>query len=165
MKSPSRLLKIALAAASISSGSIVAAHAAANACEPEIVRAAERYQIPIGILYAVGLAETGVEQRALRACAPSGFEPRSVIAEIVLVRPVRNGSEPELGAEPLGDLVELALIVEAAIGAVLGVALAVEFVRLDELVTPADRRECDAGGPARWRAERTDMLAAAGPRR
>jgi len=54
-----RWVRIALAAASISSGSILAAHAAENPCEPEILRAAERYRIPIGILYAVGLAETG----------------------------------------------------------------------------------------------------------
>ncbi len=33
--------------------------AAANPCEPEIVRASERYGIPAGILYAVGLTETG----------------------------------------------------------------------------------------------------------
>jgi soluble lytic murein transglycosylase-like protein len=35
------------------------AMAATNACEPEILRAADRYQIPAGILYAVGLTETG----------------------------------------------------------------------------------------------------------
>lgn len=35
------------------------AAAAANPCEPEIVRAAERYGVPVGILYAVGLTETG----------------------------------------------------------------------------------------------------------
>lgn len=35
------------------------AAAAANACEPEILRAADRYGIPVGILYAVGLTETG----------------------------------------------------------------------------------------------------------
>lgn len=34
---------------------------AANACEPEILRAAERYGIPVGILYAVGLTETGMK--------------------------------------------------------------------------------------------------------
>lgn len=33
--------------------------AAGNACEPEILGAAERYDIPAGILYAVGLTETG----------------------------------------------------------------------------------------------------------
>jgi soluble lytic murein transglycosylase-like protein len=54
-----RSVRIALAAASTSSGSILAAHATENPCEPEIVRAAEHYRIPIGILYAVGLAETG----------------------------------------------------------------------------------------------------------
>lgn len=37
------------------------AQAAGNACEGEILRAAERYQVPPGILYAVGLTETGVK--------------------------------------------------------------------------------------------------------
>lgn len=32
---------------------------AANPCEPEILRAADRYGVPAGILYAVGLTETG----------------------------------------------------------------------------------------------------------
>ena len=36
-----------------------AAHASANACEPEIIRASHAYGVPVGILYAVGLAETG----------------------------------------------------------------------------------------------------------
>lgn len=53
-----RLFLIALAAISISSLS-AAAHAAGNPCEPEILRAADRYGIPVGILYAVGLTETG----------------------------------------------------------------------------------------------------------
>lgn len=35
------------------------AKAAVNACEPEILRAADHYHIPAGILYAVGLTETG----------------------------------------------------------------------------------------------------------
>jgi soluble lytic murein transglycosylase-like protein len=52
-------LRIALAAASISSGSALAANAGTNPCEPEILRAADRYKIPVGILYAVGLTETG----------------------------------------------------------------------------------------------------------
>jgi soluble lytic murein transglycosylase-like protein len=54
-----RLLRIILSAASISSAAIGAAAAAANPCEPEILRAAERYGVPAGILYAVGLTETG----------------------------------------------------------------------------------------------------------
>ncbi|MCV0381274.1 lytic transglycosylase domain-containing protein [Nitratireductor sp.] len=37
------------------------AQAATNACESEILRAAERYHVPPGILYAVGLTETGVK--------------------------------------------------------------------------------------------------------
>ncbi|TIN70251.1 MAG: lytic transglycosylase domain-containing protein, partial [Mesorhizobium sp.] len=35
------------------------AKAAPNPCEPEILRAADRYGVPAGILYAVGLTETG----------------------------------------------------------------------------------------------------------
>lgn len=55
-----KLLRIALAAACISSAATFAAHAAgANACEAEILRASERYGVPAGILYAVGLTETG----------------------------------------------------------------------------------------------------------
>ncbi|MCO5146860.1 MAG: lytic transglycosylase domain-containing protein [Aquamicrobium sp.] len=51
-------LRSALAAAFISSFACSAA-AAGNACEAEILRAADRYDVPAGILYAVGLAETG----------------------------------------------------------------------------------------------------------
>jgi soluble lytic murein transglycosylase-like protein len=54
-----RLALIALTAAAISSATIAAATAAANPCEPEILRAADRYGVPVGILYAVGLTETG----------------------------------------------------------------------------------------------------------
>lgn len=50
---------MAIAAACISSVSAPPATAAQNACEPEILRAAERYGVPAGILYAVGLTETG----------------------------------------------------------------------------------------------------------
>jgi soluble lytic murein transglycosylase-like protein len=35
------------------------ANAAANPCETEILRASDRYGVPAGILYAVGLTETG----------------------------------------------------------------------------------------------------------
>lgn len=39
----------------------IAGAAAANRCEAEILRASARYGVPTGILYAVGLAETGVK--------------------------------------------------------------------------------------------------------
>ena len=55
---PATWLRSALAAAFISSFAGAAA-ASGNACEAEILRAAARYDIPAGILYAVGLAETG----------------------------------------------------------------------------------------------------------
>lgn len=48
-----------LVAASISSLSTPASAAVGNACETEILHASERYGVPIGILYAVGLTETG----------------------------------------------------------------------------------------------------------
>lgn len=51
--------RIALAAAFIFSAGASNAAAASNPCEPEIIRAAERYGVPVGILYAVGLTETG----------------------------------------------------------------------------------------------------------
>lgn len=51
-------MKIALLAA-LSSNAPIAAHAAVNACEPEILRASNTYAVPVGILYAVGLTETG----------------------------------------------------------------------------------------------------------
>ena len=55
-----KILRITLAAACISSAPVLPAFAAgANACEAEILRAAERYGVPPGILYAVGLTETG----------------------------------------------------------------------------------------------------------
>lgn len=54
-----RAILTASVAACISSGWLAPAAAAGNPCEPEILRAAERYGIPVGILYAVGLTETG----------------------------------------------------------------------------------------------------------
>ncbi|MBL8581140.1 MAG: transglycosylase SLT domain-containing protein [Rhizobiaceae bacterium] len=52
-------MRLAALAAIFSSSLVWHASAAANACEPEIVRASARYGIPLGILYAVGLTETG----------------------------------------------------------------------------------------------------------
>jgi len=54
-----RLCATVLAAACLSSLPDSPAKAAANPCEAEILRAADRYGIPAGILYAVGLTETG----------------------------------------------------------------------------------------------------------
>ena len=56
---PRRSFASALAAACLYSLAAGAAHAAANPCEAEILRAADRYGVPAGILYAVGLTETG----------------------------------------------------------------------------------------------------------
>ncbi len=48
-----------LAAACLSSLVVAHANASANPCEAEILRASDRYGIPAGILYAVGLTATG----------------------------------------------------------------------------------------------------------
>lgn len=52
-------LVLLLATASISSALAGGAALASDACEAEILRAADRYGVPAGILYAVGLTETG----------------------------------------------------------------------------------------------------------
>ncbi len=52
------MIALLLAAASTSEA-VGAAQASPNACERHILRAADRYGIPAGILYAVGLTETG----------------------------------------------------------------------------------------------------------
>lgn len=53
------LIRKLIAAACLSSVLASTAFAAANPCEAEILRASERYGVPAGILYAVGLTETG----------------------------------------------------------------------------------------------------------
>jgi soluble lytic murein transglycosylase-like protein len=50
---------LALVAAFISSGPLVAAESALNVCEQELVRAAAMHDVPLGMLYAIGLSETG----------------------------------------------------------------------------------------------------------
>jgi soluble lytic murein transglycosylase-like protein len=52
---------LARAAASISSLLLSTALAWGNPCEAEILRASQKYGVPAGILYAVGLTETGVK--------------------------------------------------------------------------------------------------------
>ena len=52
-------LLILVAAAAISTFNAAAAFASSNACEREMVRAAEQHDVPISVLYAVGLTETG----------------------------------------------------------------------------------------------------------
>jgi soluble lytic murein transglycosylase-like protein len=52
------LLLSALAAVFISS-SLGVAHAGQSVCEREMTRAAARFDVPLGVLYAVGMTETG----------------------------------------------------------------------------------------------------------
>ncbi|MGE0212585.1 MAG: transglycosylase SLT domain-containing protein [Parvibaculaceae bacterium] len=50
--------RIAIAASIFSAGASLA-QAAPNLCEREMIRAAQAYDVPLGVLYAVGLTETG----------------------------------------------------------------------------------------------------------
>lgn len=87
----------ALAAAFISSLVWLHPAAAANPCEPEILRAAERYGVPVGILYAVGLTETGnkgsLQPNAMNIEGKAVF-PASGPAAVAMFRTAqRNGAE------------------------------------------------------------------------
>jgi soluble lytic murein transglycosylase-like protein len=92
-----RFAKTALAATSIYSGLVFAAAASSNPCEPEILRASERYGVPVGILYAVGLTETGrkgsLQPNALNIEGRAVF-PKSPQAALDVFREARrNGSK------------------------------------------------------------------------
>jgi len=93
---PHRLLRTALAAISISSVS-TAALAAGNPCEPEILRAADRYGVPVGILYAVGLTETGrkgsLQPNALNIEGKAVFPSSSAQAIATFETARRNGAK------------------------------------------------------------------------
>lgn len=93
----SRFAAIALAAASTYSALATPAAAAANPCEPEIVRAAERYHVPIGILYAVGLAETGrkgsLQPNALNIEGKAVFPPSRGAAIAAVEAARRQGTK------------------------------------------------------------------------
>ncbi len=54
-----RRLIVCLGAAFLSSFGTFCASASVNPCETEILRASSEYGVPVGILYAVGLTETG----------------------------------------------------------------------------------------------------------
>lgn len=59
MAKTSKPATLLAAAAFISSAGAAVAAPNANLCEREMVRAAEKYDVPLGMLYAVGLTETG----------------------------------------------------------------------------------------------------------
>jgi soluble lytic murein transglycosylase-like protein len=85
------LLASLVAAACISSATPALAQPA-NACEAEILRAADRYGVPPGILYAVGLTETGrkgsLHPNALNIAGRAVFAatPREALAEFEKAR-------------------------------------------------------------------------------
>jgi hypothetical protein len=71
--------------------------------------------------------------------APASFaEPRAVVAEVVEVGAVDDVVELPLDLLHRADAIELALAVKAAIGVISGVVLALDLVRVDQLVARAD---------------------------
>lgn len=83
--------------AAFTSSLVLAASARANPCEAEILRASSRYGVPTGILYAVGLAETGVkgslQPYALNIEGKAKF-PRSPGAAVAMIEAAqRQGKE------------------------------------------------------------------------
>lgn len=70
--------------------------AAANPCEGEILRAADKYGVPPGILYAVGLTETGVkgslQPYALNIAGKAVFARSAGEAERVFTKAQRAGA-------------------------------------------------------------------------
>jgi soluble lytic murein transglycosylase-like protein len=64
MAVPNRLIAILLSicsAAAMFRGAATASQQQASLCEKEMTAAARKYQIPLGILFAVGLTETGID--------------------------------------------------------------------------------------------------------
>ncbi|MFA6139135.1 MAG: transglycosylase SLT domain-containing protein [Hyphomicrobium sp.] len=74
-----RRLLIALASAFIFSGQSAELAAETNACERELVRAAASHNVPLGMLYAVGLSESGrggsLQPYALNIDGRPAYEP------------------------------------------------------------------------------------------
>ena len=89
-----RFLATALLAAFISS---MSAAASSNDCEPEILRAADRYGVPVGILYAVGLTETGkkgsLQPNALNIDGKALFPASPQQAVLAFQNARRNGAK------------------------------------------------------------------------
>jgi soluble lytic murein transglycosylase-like protein len=89
--------RIVLAAGFISSAANVLPAAARNPCEPEILRAADRYGVPAGILYAVGLTETGrkgsLQPNALNIEGKAVFPANAGEAVATFERARRSGAK------------------------------------------------------------------------
>lgn len=98
MKTISRTL--AATAFICSTTALMPGHAAAevqNVCEQEMVEAARAYRVPLGILYAVGLTETGrrntLYPHALNIEGKSKFPPTAAAARRDIQAARRNGKK------------------------------------------------------------------------
>lgn len=80
----SRRLSLAICVVWLSSTGLAGAAWAGNACEKEMQAAAARYRIPVGVLYAVGLTETGkrgsLQPFALNIDGKAEFYPTAAAA-------------------------------------------------------------------------------------
>src|ERR1019366_674187 len=86
----------------------------------------------------VFFVELALDEHAAHLGVRGGLEPGPVIAEIVEVRSVDHVGDVPLALLQSGDVVKLALAVEASVGRVGHVPGSLDLVRLDELVTRAD---------------------------
>ena len=88
----SLLARVLLAAVFTSSAPVAAL---ANPCEGEILRASKKYDVPVGILYAVGLTETGhkgsLQPYALNIEGKAVFARSAAEAERLFAQARRNG--------------------------------------------------------------------------
>lgn len=88
-----RPFKILILTASIFSA--LTGHAFSNPCEKEIISAAQTHGVPIGILYSVGLTETGrkgsLQPYALNVAGKAHFPPTKEKARIVFEQAKSKG--------------------------------------------------------------------------
>ena len=96
-----RRLLIALASAFIFSGQAAELAAETNACERELVRAAATHNVPLGMLYAIGLSESGrggsLQPYALNIDGRPAYEPSKPAA-------LRAFRQAKLGGAKLIDV-------------------------------------------------------------
>lgn len=92
-----RRLRLALATAFIFSALPAALGAEANDCERELVRAAAKHNVPLGMLYAVGLTESGrsgsLQPYALNIEGRAAYEPDKAAALRAFRKAQRSGAK------------------------------------------------------------------------
>ena len=142
------------------SGSSASAAEASKVCEKEMMAAAERYDVPVGVLYAVGLTETG-NKRIAAALRDEHRGPGRLHRQR---RPTRSraSARPRAGGVKLIDLGCMQINHHyhrekfSSLQAMLDPHRNVEYAaRLPEAVERARGQLDDGGGPLSCRARTT----------